>query len=84
MVDGRRLLDFINDKHTRMLRHAISGSSGPLLDADDRIWSLIVKYAESFGTASHNRDLTYATYEDYLKDARYPISRNDFKALESI
>lgn len=84
MVDGKRLLNFINDKHTRMFKHTVFGSSETLLDTDDKVWNLIVKYTDSFGINSHNSDLTYNTYEDYLKDAQYPISRNDFKTLESI
>ena len=84
MVDGKRLLDFINDKHTRMFQHYMFNSSEPLLDTDDKVWNLIVKYTKSFGIKPHNSNLTYNTYEDYLKDAQYPISRNDFKTLESI
>lgn len=79
MVKGQNLVDYVNEKHTNDFKLCLG--HGKVIDPTGEKRDLILK----FGTSCTKSDLTFKTYEGYLKTViRHPITRKEFKILERI
>ena len=81
MVDGKYLVEYINERNEREFMGCLGTSKKPMIDVDEYITNLICSLTNVYG----NPNLRWKTYKDYCADVRgKPMSLADFQLLEKI
>lgn len=82
MVDGKFLLEYINERNTRECMGCFGTLKKPIIDNDGSIMDLILSLRHSCD--SNLRFNTYKDYCDSLYNGNKPMPLSDFQLLEKI